>query len=84
VKISEMMVVETTYQCMSGGYLYRVTVAAEHTIIKRTPHRTGEIPLWNHGVITEVYDIEAGKFVPSIHAKNILLSEADAVIAGLS
>ena len=86
----ELSIVEQTWETVRGEWIYRIreVQGAEWragrfpaTMISRVPTNR---PLWNHGVIKQMFDREAGKFVPasmvsrSVHFKTV--DEAIAVI----
>lgn len=82
MKISDMAVVETTYEKPHGEHIYRVVMHADYALVKRVPAVT---PLWSHAVLTQIYDGKEAKFVPALGAGHIRLTraEAEGVLASL-
>jgi len=80
--LTDMTVVETTYEVVRGEFIYRVIVAPTCTIIKRVK---AEHALWHHGVLVQCYDRVAQAFLPAINTKEILLTPSNAkdVLASL-
>ena len=56
----KLNVFETVYQTNDvNGFTYRITVAADKCVIKRTPTKD---MLWSHGIICEVYQTDSKQF----------------------
>ena len=57
---------ETTYSVIVGKYAYKlVDTAGKGVLIRRT---LACDPMWNHGVLTEMFDTTLQKFIQSILA----------------
>ena len=81
-KLSDMKVIETTYELTRPDFIYRITVGTDYAYIKRT---MTDKPMWTHGALTHAYDKTVGDFMPLIRAPAMRLSvaEADMVLAKL-
>lgn len=53
-------VVETVHECVEGEWTYRFFQSKKGVYVKRTPSADS---LWSHGIITQNYDIEQGRFI---------------------
>ena len=81
-KLSDMKVIETTYELVRPDFIYRVIMGTDYAYIKRT---MADKPMWTHGALTHAYDKAVGDFMPMIRADRMRLSvaEADMVLAKL-
>lgn len=86
----DLKIVEQTWETVKGQWIYRIREVKDAewraarfpaTMISRVPV---DRPLWNHGVIRQMFDHSQGKFVPanmisrSVYFKTV--EEAVAVI----
>lgn len=48
-----------------GGWYYRIVETEHGVMIKRHPSTTNH-PIWSHGTLTQIYQVDTKKFVPSV------------------
>ena len=58
----ELTVIEEVFETVQGEWIYRLRQFSQGVTVSRVPIKS---PLWNHGIIMQLYDRDAGKFVPS-------------------
>jgi len=58
----ELTVIEEVFETVQGEWIYRLRQFSRGVTISRVPIKS---PLWNHGIIMQLYDRDAGKFVPT-------------------
>jgi hypothetical protein len=58
----ELTVIEEVFETVQGEWIYRLRQFSRGVTISRVPIKS---PLWNHGIIMQLYDRDARKFVPS-------------------
>jgi hypothetical protein len=57
--------IEQTFEAKTPYWIFRFRVVGQAAMVSRVP---ADRPLWNHGVIRNVHDRDAGHFVIAIKA----------------
>jgi len=58
----DLIEVERVFKTVQGEWIYRLRRCGEGVTMSRVPISN---PLWNHGIIMQLYDRDSEKFVPA-------------------
>lgn len=80
----DMRTIEKVHESSYDGHDYRFSESEKGVSVRRVPSNN---PLWSHGLVSEVYDLDEKKFRESaIAGQNLMfksLIQADDTISGL-
>jgi hypothetical protein len=73
-----LVIVEQVFESTQESWIHRFRVVDGRAMVSRVP---ADRPLWNHGVIKQIFDRDVGRFVITINAgSNVWFNSLDDAI----